>query len=63
MIKRIDITTLSGWLRSRGGRTMQDIHKDDNGYFVWMMGGRRGLVKIYLEYDFQQQLKYQINAR
>lgn len=36
------------WLNSRGGRTADDVLKDDYGFFVWMYGKDYCSVKVYL---------------
>lgn len=41
-------TSIRRWLESRGGRTVNDLHYDEKGLFVYMGNGNGGEMKVYL---------------
>lgn len=46
--KSSNVEIVKWWLNSRGGRTLDDLKKDDLGYYVFMGDGKGGECKVYL---------------
>jgi hypothetical protein len=55
--ERYSLSTIQGWLHSRGGRNATDLKDEGAGLYVLMADGNGGLMKVYLPESLQNNLE------